>query len=99
MVINRYENSQIKFESLPISWQSQNVLDELADFLQQNWEQRSVFYEDGTITSKQQFIAFIGQRGIKTKNYIGTIVFKGEQINIFPKSDSKASYEKSSALA
>ena len=85
MVINRYENSQIKFESLPISWQSQNVLDELADFLQQNWEQRSVFYEDGTITSKQQFIAFIGQRGIKTKNYIGTIVFKGEQINIFPK--------------
>ena len=46
MVINRYENSQIKFESLPISWQSQNVLDELADFLQQNWEQRSVFYED-----------------------------------------------------
>ena len=78
MVINRYENSQIKFESLPISWQSQNVLDELADFLQQNWEQRSVFYEDGTITSKQQFIAFIGQRGIKTKNYIGTIVFKGE---------------------
>ena len=32
MVINRYENSQIKFESLPISWQSQNVLDELADF-------------------------------------------------------------------
>lgn len=35
--------------------------------------------------SKQQFIAFIGQRGIKTKNYIGTIVFKGEQINIFPK--------------
>lgn len=85
MVINSYENSYIKFNSLPALWQSQNALDELADFLQQNWEQRSVFYEDGAVTSKQQFLAFTGQRGIRTKNYIGTIVFKGEQINIFPK--------------
>ena len=85
MVINSYENSYIKFNSLPALWQSQNALDELADFLQQNWEQRSVFYEDGAVTSKQQFLTFTGQRGIRTKNYIGTIVFKGEQINIFPK--------------
>lgn len=85
MVIDRYENTQIKNARLPASWQSQKSLDELSDFLQQNWEQRSVFYEDGEITSKQQFLAFIGQQGVKTKNYIGTIVFKGEQLNIYPK--------------
>lgn len=85
MPLNRYENSQIKNGKLPALWQSQNDLDELADFLQQNWEQRSVFYEDKEITSKQQFLAFTGQQGIKTQNYIGTIVFKGEQLNIYPK--------------
>ena len=68
-----------------MSWQSQKNLDELSEFLQQNWEQRSVFYDDGEVTSKQQFLSFIGQKGIKTQNYIGTIVFNGEQLNIFPK--------------
>ena len=53
--------------------------------MQQNWEQRAVFYDDGEITSKQQFLSFIGQQGVKTKNYIGTIVFNGEQLNIYPK--------------
>lgn len=85
MVINRYEESQIKNSKLPLEWQSQANLDELADFLQHNWEQRSVFYEDGKVDSKQQFLGFTGQRGVRTKNYIGTIVFKGEQLNIFPK--------------
>ena len=85
MIINRFENSQIKNSKLPFSWQSQNALDELSDFLQQNWEQRSVFYDDSTITSLQQFLGFTGQKGIRTKNYIGTIVFNGEQLNIFPK--------------
>ncbi len=85
MIINRYEESQIKNSKLPIEWQTQASLDELADFLQHNWEQRSVFYEDGKVDSKQQFIGFTGQKGIRTKNYIGTIVFKGEQLNIFPK--------------
>lgn len=85
MVINRYEESQIKNSKLPLEWQSQANLDELADFLQHNWEQRSVFYEDGKVDSKQQFLGFTGQKGVRTKNYIGTIVFKGEQLNIFPK--------------
>ena len=85
MILNRYENTTIKNAKLPSSWQSQKELDELSDFLQQNWEQRSVLYDDGETTSKQQFLSFIGQKGIKTQNYIGTIVFNGEQLNIFPK--------------
>ena len=84
-IINRYENTSISNNKLPESWRSQKKLDDLADFLQQNWEQRSVFYEDGQISSKQQFLGFTGQKGIRTKNYIGTIVFEGEQLNIFPK--------------
>lgn len=85
MVLNVFEESSIKNSKLPIEWQSQTSLDELADFLQTNWEQRSAFYEDGQVTSRQQFLSFIGQRGIRTNNYIGTIVFKGQQLNIFPK--------------
>ena len=85
MILNRYENTIIKNNKLPASWQAQKDLDELSDFLQQNWEQRAVFYDDGEITSKQQFLSFIGQKGIKTQNYIGTIVFNGEQLNIYPK--------------
>ena len=85
MILNRYENTTIKNNKLPTSWQAQKDLDELSDFLQQNWEQRAVFYDDGEITSKQQFLSFIGQKGIKTQNYIGTIVFNGEQLNIYPK--------------
>lgn len=85
MVINRYEESPIKNSKLPVEWQSQASLDELSEFLQHNWEQRSVFYEDGKVDSKQQFLGFTSQKGIRTKNYIGTIVYKGEQLNIFPK--------------
>lgn len=85
MILNHYEYSQIKNSALPDSWRSQQALDELLDFLQQNWELRSVYYDDGKIDSKQQFLAFTGQQGIKTQNYIGTIVFKGEQLNIYPK--------------
>lgn len=85
MILNRYEETAIKNIKLPSAWQSQKALDELAEFLQQNWEQRSVFYEDGKVESRQQFLKFTGQKGIHTENYIGTIVFNGEQLNIFPK--------------
>lgn len=85
MILNYFEESTIKNEDLPIEWRAQTSLDELADFLQLNWEQRSVFYEDGDVTSRQQFLEFIGQRGIRTQNYIGTVVFKGQQLNVFPK--------------
>ena len=85
MVLDRYEYSKIPNAKLPGSWQSQMALDELLDFLQQNWEQRSVFYEDGEINSKQQFLDFLGSGAIRTKKYIGTIVFNGEQLNIYPR--------------
>ena len=85
MMLNYFEESAIKNKALPTEWRAQSSLDELADFLQFNWEQRSAFYDDGEITTRQQFLEFIGQQGIKTKNYVGTIVFKGQQLNIFPK--------------
>ncbi len=85
MVLNRFEESAIPNAKLPDSWKSPNDLIELEDFLQQNWEQRSVFFEDGVVDSRQQFLGFLGQQSIRTKNYIGTIVFNGEQLNIFPK--------------
>lgn len=85
MVLNRYEETSISNPRLPAAWQSQSALVELEEFLQHNWEQRAVFYEDGVVESKQQFLGFAGQQGIRTKNYIGTIVFNGEQLNIYPK--------------
>ncbi len=85
MVLNRYEYTKIANAKLPSAWQSQSALDELSDFLQQNWEQRSVFYNDEEVKTQQQFLDFTGQKGIRTKKYVGTIVFKGEQLNIFPK--------------
>ena len=85
MIKNVFEEKTIRNANLPEAWQSQTALDELAEFLQLNWEQRAVFYEDGKIESRQQFLTFLGQKAAKTNNYIGTIVFKGEQLNIFPK--------------
>lgn len=85
MIKNVFEEKTIRNSKLPQAWQNQSALDELSEFLQLNWEQRSVFYEDGKIDSRQQFLTFLGQQSLKTNNYIGTIVFKGEQLNIFPK--------------
>ena len=84
-ILNKFEESTIKNKYLPVEWQEQSALDELSDFLQSNWEQRSVFYEDGEVSSRQQYLGFTGQRGLRTNNYIGTVAFKGQQINIFPK--------------
>lgn len=85
MILNYYENKIIKNALLPAEWKSQESLDELLNFLQSNWEQRAVFYDDGKVNSKQQFLDFIGQKNIRTKDYVGTIVYKGHQLNIFPK--------------
>ena len=85
MLINRYEHSKLKNKYLPNSWQSQTELEELERFLQDNWEQREIFYEDKTISSQQQFLKFLSNGDIKTQNYIGTIAFNGCQLNIFPK--------------
>ena len=80
-----YEESKIKNIELPERWRSQQALDELEAFLQQNWQQRSVLYEDKEINSKQQFLNFFSHGWIGTNNYIGTITFLGEQLNIYPK--------------
>lgn len=84
-MVNCFEFSPIKNKNLPPSWQEYGVLEDLEKFLQSNWEQRSIFYTDGYVSSRQQFIDFDRRDGIKVQNYIGTIVFKGEQLNIFPK--------------
>lgn len=81
---NTFEESLIKNSKLPSSWQSKESRDELETFLQTNWSQRDSFYRDVHYESKQQFIEF-RKDSIRTNNYVGTIVFKGEQINIFPK--------------
>lgn len=85
MILNYYENKIIKNALLPAEWKSQESLDELLNFLQSNWEQRAIFYDDGKVNSKQQFLDFIGQKNIRTKDYVGTIVYKRHQLNIFPK--------------
>ena len=59
MILNYYENSLIRNNKLPPEWQSQTALDGLLDFLQSNWEQRAIFYDDGKVNSKQSFLEFV----------------------------------------
>lgn len=70
---------------LPLSWQGEANLDALEDFLQDNWDARYSLYDDGSNESAQQFLNLNYRNGIKTQNYIGTIVFRGESLDIFPK--------------
>lgn len=84
-MINTFEFQQVKTSKLPDSWKEDGALDELELFLQRNWEQRGIFYSDHKVSSRQQFIDFDRKDGFKTQNYIGTIIFRGEQLNIFPK--------------
>ena len=83
-MINCFENQKIKTSKLPHNWS--NSLKELEEFLQLSWNQRSTFYDDGeSYHGKQLFLDFDVHDGIKAQQYIGTIKFKGEQLNIFPK--------------
>lgn len=84
-MVNSFEHHKIKTTDLPTAWKADGALMRLESFLQANWEQRAVFYDDGSVTSKQQYIDFNVKDGIKLQNYIGTIAFEGEQFNIFPK--------------
>lgn len=84
-MLSTFEFKKIKTKKLPLSWQTEGSLNELETFLQHNWEQRGIFYADGQVTSRQQFIKFDVKDGISSQNYIGTIIFKGEQLNVFPK--------------
>lgn len=84
-MINGFEYTKIKTKDLPEKWRNDEAVDQLEKFLQDNWDQRSIFYSDGRLSSKQQFIDLSARNGIRLQNYIGTVVFKGEQLNIFPK--------------
>ena len=83
--LNYFEETTIKNHKLPSEWQSQEALDGLLAFLQSNWEQRTSLFDDGQTTTSQQYLQFTGQKGIRTQNYVGTIVFRGQKLNIFPK--------------
>ena len=71
---------------LPISWNEPDTRKELLAFLQENWDQRDALFDDANKSSYQQFLTQ-GKQGIllRANNYIGTICFKGETLNIFPK--------------
>lgn len=84
-MFNYYEEKQINNRDLPSEWQSSDVLIELEKFLQENWDNRYSFYNDGDKSKKQQFLSFLSHDDIRTNNYIGTIGFNGQTINIFPK--------------
>ena len=85
MIINQFEEKDIKNSKLPIEWQSESAQIELEEFLQENWNQRKALYDDGENYKKQQFLGFKAHGMIRTNEYVGTVVFKGQQLNIFPK--------------
>lgn len=84
-MINAFEFQPIRTSRLPAAWKAPGALDDLERFLQENWELRNAFYSDMELTKRQRFIDFDRRDGFKTKNYIGTIQFRGERFNIFPK--------------
>lgn len=84
-MINAFEFQPIRTSRLPAAWKAPGALDDLERFLQENWELRNAFYSDLELTKRQRFIDFDRRDGFKTKNYIGTIQFRGERFNIFPK--------------
>ena len=83
-MLDTFENRKINIDDLPESWRQAKVINELEDFLQKNWEQRYSLFDDEEIERRQQFVSFNGFKSISTKKYIGTIIFKGEQLNIYP---------------
>lgn len=84
-IINQFEEKDIKKNNLPIEWQNESAQLALEKFLQDNWDQRKALYDDENSSTKQQFIEFKAHGVLRTNEYIGTIVFKGQQLNIFPK--------------
>lgn len=83
--MNQFEEKDIKKSKLPIEWQSETAQIELEEFLQENRDQRKSLYDDGENYKKQQFLGFKSHGMLRTNEYVGTIVFKGQQLNIFPK--------------
>lgn len=84
-IVNVFEETKITHESLPVAWQQENILNELECFLQSNWNERKSIFNDEVDSSMQRFVTFLSHNSIRTNNYVGTIIFNGAQLNIFPK--------------
>lgn len=83
--LNFFEESIIDNDDLPSEWRSQEALDGLSEFLESNWKERASLFGDGNKASGQQFLSFLSQKRIRTQDYVGTIAYKGQKINVFPK--------------
>lgn len=83
--MNCFEYSKIDNEKLPLSWREHSALNDLEDFLQKNWQQRVALFSDDNKKAKQQFLKFEGHQSIKTNKYIGSIIYKNEVLNIYPR--------------
>ena len=57
-MINGFEFQKININQLPQEWKNNETLYDLEKFLQANWEQRRIFYDDNYVTTRQQFIDF-----------------------------------------
>ena len=53
-MLNCYEESLLKNSALPSEWQSQSSLDEFLSFLQSNWDQRYVLFEDNKLSKSKE---------------------------------------------
>lgn len=73
----------IKFK-IPNEWDDSLIRKEFENFLQTNWKLRNLFYDDDCKETSQQFLKFYATE-LRSNNYIGTILFKGIRLNIFPK--------------
>lgn len=85
MIYNCFEEQTLRNSDLPFEWRGKEASEELEFFLQQNWDARHAFFNDECGSTKQQFLSFRNGFSARTNNYVGTIVFKGQQLNIFPK--------------
>lgn len=83
-MLNAKEYERLSYEELPQVWLDDD-LESFEEFLQRNWDARYSLYSDKDKSTKQQFVDFDKKNAIKLNKYIGTINFKGEQLNIFPK--------------
>ena len=84
-MVNLYEHQRIPKRLLNSTWHSPTFVEDLNSFLQANWNQRKAFYDDYSLSGKQKFLDLSRINDIGATNYIGTISFKGETINVFPK--------------
>ena len=80
---------------VPQEWK--DSIKDVKEFLQKNWECRKAFYEDeedaDSLQGEQKYLTFLDD-GIRSNNYVGTVIFNGARINIFPKVFGKSEGEK-----